>query len=180
MPASHTSAHPRPTSLDKTSFVARFGGVYEHSPWIAEALWDRGLGPQHDSAEGLHRGFADILQQASRQQKLALILAHPDLAGKAAMSGELTAESTSEQAGAGLDQCSAEEFDRFQRLNGAYVEKFGFPFILAVKGKGRSDILKAFETRIANDPEAEFAQALAQINRIALLRLADLVQVESS
>ena len=167
---------PSPSAMPQAEFVARFGGIYEHSPWIAERLWAEGISTTHDHAAGLHTALAAILDVASRDEKLALIRAHPDLAGKAAVRGELTEASTSEQAGAGLDQCTAEEFDRFQALNGAYKEKFGFPFILAVKGKDRHDILQAFETRIANDPETEFATALAEINQIALLRLRALAE----
>jgi OHCU decarboxylase len=120
--------------------------------------------------------MAGVLAGADREAKFALIRAHPDLAGKAAVAGDLTADSASEQAGAGLDRCSPEEFARFQDLNAAYKGKFGFPFIIAVRGLGRTEILDAFERRIANDPEAEFATAIEQINRIARMRLAALAE----
>lgn len=163
-----------PSALDRTRFVELHGRVYEHSPWIAEALWDAGLKPAHNEVEALHRDLAAIVEAAPRDKQLALLNAHPDLAGRLAVRGELTAESTSEQAGAGLDRCTPEEFRRFTELNDSYKRKFGFPFILAVKGKQRAEILANFEQRIHHDPETEFRTALDQVHRIALLRLMDL------
>lgn len=163
-----------PSRLDRAQFLQMQGRVYEHSPWIAEALWDRGLKPEHDEVEPLHRDLAAIVDAAPRDKQLALLDAHPDLAGRLAMRGELTVESISEQAGAGLDKCSADEFRRFTELNGAYKAKFGFPFILAVKGKGRVEILQNFEQRIHNSPDVEFRTALGEVHKIALLRLHDL------
>ncbi len=160
-----------PSSMDKPAFIDRFGDVYEHSAWIAEAVWDNGLIDKHDQKDGLASAMITVLEAADHEAKLALIRAHPDLAGKAAVRGELTEASTSEQAGAGLDKCSPEEFERFQELNSAYQAKFGFPFIFAVKGSTRYDILDAFEERIKNSPETEFETALEQINRIASFRL---------
>ena len=160
-----------PSTMNRADFVAKFGGVYEHSPWIAEAVFDAGLTPAEDSAAGLSAAMMEVLEKAGDDQKLALIRAHPDLAGKAALAGELTDESASEQAGAGLDQCTAEEFAAFQELNAAYGEKFGFPFIIAVKGKTRHDILDAFRARLKNNAEQELETALAQINKIARFRL---------
>lgn len=148
---------------DKAAFVARYGGVYEHSPWVAEACW-----PPPDNLAGAMRAVVDA---APRERKLALIRAHPELASRAKMADA----SVKEQAGAGLDQCSPAEFEAFQRLNAAYNARFGFPFIVAVKGLTRADILAAFEARLANDPETEFATAMAQIHRIAGYRLADLL-----
>ena len=164
-----------PSQMDRNAFLARFGGVFERSSWIAEGAYDAGLTPEQDSAEGLHAAMLAVLRAAPRTRQLALLNAHPDLAGKLAMRGELTAESSSEQAGAGLDRCSPEEFARFTALNDAYKAKFGFPFILAVKGKTRAEILEAFERRIHNGPEEEFNTALAQVERIGLLRLKDLL-----
>ncbi|WP_394558527.1 2-oxo-4-hydroxy-4-carboxy-5-ureidoimidazoline decarboxylase [Aquipseudomonas alcaligenes] len=160
-----------PSSLNREAFVATFADIYEHSPWVAEKAYDLGLDAAVDDIDGLHQRMADILLSASRDQQLALINAHPDLAGKAAIRGELTASSTSEQAGAGIHECTAEEFARFTELNDAYKAKFGFPFIKAVKGSNRHQILAAFEERIHNSPEQEFATALAEINKIALFRL---------
>ncbi len=160
-----------PESLPRATFVGRFGGVYEDSPWIAEALWDAGLTAAHGTLDGLATALATIVAKAGRDRRLALIRAHPDLAGKAALAGAVTEESQGEQASAGLDRCSPEELRRFHDLNAAYKAKFGFPFVLAVKGLDRGAILGAFEARLAHDPETEFATALDQIDRIARLRL---------
>jgi OHCU decarboxylase len=162
---------PPPSLMGRQAFVERFGGIYEHSPWVAERLWDLGLDGQHDLVEGLHDGLKSIVAVADEERKLALVCAHPDLAGKAAVAGELSTASASEQAGAGLDRCTREEFERFRALNDAYKEKFGFPFVIAVKGLDRAAILDAFERRLANTPEVEFAEALRQIDTIARLRL---------
>lgn len=161
----------KPSSLDREAFVATFADIYEHSPWVAEQAYDMGVDESIDTIEVLHQRMADILLSAPRETQLALINAHPDLAGKAAVRGELTASSTSEQAGAGIHECTAEEFARFTELNEAYKDRFGFIFIMAVKGSNRHQILAAFEERIHNDPEQEFARALAEINKIALFRL---------
>jgi 2-oxo-4-hydroxy-4-carboxy-5-ureidoimidazoline decarboxylase len=163
-----------PRSLDRTQFVTLHGRVYEHSPWIAEAAWSAGLKPQHDTVEGLHEALAAIVDAAPRARQLALLNAHPDLAGRLAVRGELTAESTSEQASAGLDKCSPEEFRRFTELNDAYRRKFPFPFIMAVKARSRAEILDAFERRIHHDEDVEFRTALTEVHRIALLRLREL------
>lgn len=165
------SFDPPPREMTREAFLARFGGVYEHSPWIAEAAYRRGLTPAEDAPAGLTAAFAEVLAAADDDSKLALIRAHPDLAGRAAIAGDLTDASRSEQAGAGLDRCTPEEFRRFHALNEAYKQKFGFPFILAVAGKTRHDILAAFEARIGNDRETELRTALGEINRIALFRL---------
>ena len=164
---------PRPSAMAREAFVARFGAIYEHSPWIAEAVWGAsGPGGECDTVAGLAEAMAAALAAAPRDAKLALVRAHPDLAGKAAVAGELTADSASEQAGAGLDRCSPQEFARFQELNAAYKARFGFPFIIAVRGLGRAEILAAFERRLGNGAEEEFATALEEINRIASMRLA--------
>ena len=161
--------------MTRTGFLARFGGVFEHSPWIAEAAFDRGLGPEADEAEGLHRAMCAVLRAAPRERKLALIRAHPDLAGRLGRAELLTEASRNEQRSAGLDACSEEEFARFTELNARYRAKFGFPFVMAVKGCRRREILAAFERRIANDPETEFQTALAEIEKIALFRLRELL-----
>jgi OHCU decarboxylase len=163
-----------PSGLDRAQFVALHGRVYEHSPWIAEAAWSAGLGPRHDTVEGLHEALAAIVDAAPRERQLALLNAHPDLAGRLAMRGELTAESTTEQASAGLDKCSPDEFRRFTELNDAYKRKFPFPFIMAVKGRSRVEILEAFARRIHHDESVEFRTALQEVHKIALLRLRDL------
>ena len=160
-----------PSTLSREAFVEAFADIYEHSPWVAEKAFDLGQDDRVDEIDGLHQRMADLLLSASHEAQLALINAHPDLAGKAAVRGELTEASTSEQAGAGIHECTAEEFARFTELNDAYKAKFGFPFIMAVKGSNRHQILAAFEERIHNSPEAEFNRALAEINKIALFRL---------
>jgi len=115
--------------------------------------------------------MADCVDNASTEWQLALIRAHPDLAGKAQIAGELTKDSTTEQSSAGLDQCSTEEYERFQTLNHDYQEKFGFPFVMAVRDSTRTEILAAFENRLENDPDTEFETALSEIHKIAALRL---------
>jgi OHCU decarboxylase len=163
--------NPSPGHLSRAAFLDRFAGLYEATPWIAEALFDRGLIPADDSLAALLAAFSAVAAGASQEQKLALLRAHPDLAGRAALAGQVTAESAGEQASAGLDHCSPAELARFQELNGVYKARFEFPFILAVKGRSRGEILAAFETRLENSPETEFETALAQVNEIARLRL---------
>lgn len=164
----------RPSELERDPFIKYFGGVYEHSSWIAEQLWDGGLAPIHNTIEGLQAAMMEVIEGAGFEPQLALLRAHPDLAGKLAVSGNLTKESTGEQASAGLDQCSPDEFAAFQSLNNRYKEKFGFPFILAVKGRSREEILENFKDRVDRDPLDEFEEALSQVHQIARLRLNDL------
>jgi OHCU decarboxylase len=164
----------RPTAMTRPEFVKRFGGVYEHSPWIAEAVYDARLRPAHDGVKAMHAAMIEAVETAPRERKLELLRAHPDLAGKLAVRGELTPDSTREQASARLDSCTPAEFDRFQELNTAYRAKFDFPFIMAVRGKPRTEILAAFERRIHNEPDTEFRAALDEVHKIALLRLGDL------
>lgn len=159
--------------LDQPAFVALLGGVYEHSPWVAERSFAQ---QPFGRVDALLQAMRDTLVAASYAEQLALIRAHPDLAGKAALRGELTVESTREQAGAGLGQLTEAEFARFTELNARYQQRFGFPFIMAVKNATKHQILGGFEQRIENAPEAEFALALEQINRIAAFRIVDLVE----
>jgi OHCU decarboxylase len=165
----------RPTTLAKDAFVARFGGVFEHSPWIAERAFALELGPAHDTATGLHSALARAFRSASPDERLGVLNAHPDLAGKLAAAKRLTAESTAEQAGAGLDALTDADRARFTELNDAYQAKFGFPFIIAVRGLDRHRILRAFESRLANDRDTELAAAAREVERIALLRLRDML-----
>ncbi|WP_340115319.1 2-oxo-4-hydroxy-4-carboxy-5-ureidoimidazoline decarboxylase [Pelagibius sp. 7325] len=160
---------------DRAAFVARFGGVFEHSPWVAEAAFEAGLPVLPWTPEGLHAAMVLAMRAGSDEQKRALIAAHPDLAGRLARAGRLTAESSKEQASAGLDMLSDAERQRFTALNEAYKAKFGLPFIMAVKGHTKDKILAAFERRLNNDSAAEFATALKEIEKIALLRLKDLL-----
>ena len=161
----------RPSQMDRAGFVASFGSIFEHSPWIAERAFDLELGPAHDSALGLHNALARMFRSASPAERLAVLTAHPDLAGKLAAAKRLTAESTAEQSSAALDALTDAERDRFQSLNAAYTAKHGFPFIIAVRDHDKASILAAFETRIGHDTATEFATACAQVERIAELRL---------
>ncbi len=175
------NVHPVPTSaaspssMDRETFVKTFGGVFEHSSWIAERAFDSELGPAHNTATGVHNALARQFRLASEDERLGVLCAHPDLAGKLAAAKRLTAESTAEQASAGLDALTDAERARFTELNDAYQSKFGFPFIIAVKGLDKVQILAAFEQRITNERDTEFATACAQVERIASLRLKDLL-----
>ncbi|TVS02762.1 MAG: allantoinase PuuE [Rhodobacteraceae bacterium] len=166
----------RPSTLDRATFVARFGSVYEHSPWVAESAHALELGPAHDSATGLANAMARVFRAATPEARLEVLRAHPDLAGKLAAAKRLTTESTQEQASAGLDALTDAERARFERLNTAYVEKHGFPFIIAVRDNTKASIMATFETRIDNDSATEFAIACAQVERIAELRLKDMLR----
>jgi OHCU decarboxylase len=152
-----------------SEFVEKFAGIYEHSPWVAEEA--ASVVADTSDIEAIATVMADCVDNASRDKRLELIRAHPDLAGKAQIAGELTEDSTTEQASAGLDQCSAEEYERFQSLNRAYHDKFGFPFVMAVRNSSRADILEAFGARLENEPGEEFETAMAEIHKIARLRL---------
>lgn len=165
----------RPSRMDRNSFVETYGGVFEHSPWIAERAHALELGPAHDSAAGLHNALARMFRSASEAERLGVLTAHPDLAGKLAAAGRLTAESSSEQAGAGLDLLTDAERATFTRLNTDYVEKHGFPFIIAVRDHDKASILAAFQRRIGNDRATEFAEACRQVERIAEFRLRDML-----
>ncbi len=164
-----------PSTASKADFVARYGGVFEHSPWVAERAYEAGLGEAQDSASGLHAALVKAFRAGSDAERLAVLRAHPDLAGKLAVAKRLTPESTAEQASAGLDALTDAEKQAFTELNDAYTKKFGFPFIVAVKGRGKQEILDAFKRRLSNDRDAELATASAQVERIALLRLKDLL-----
>ncbi|MGJ8611463.1 MAG: allantoinase PuuE [Octadecabacter sp.] len=163
----------RPSQMDKGGFIAAFGGIFEHSPWIAERAYDLGLGPTHDSATGVHSALCRMFRSASHDERLGVLTAHPDLAGKLAAANRLTAESTSEQAGAGLDALTGEEHAAFQALNTHYVEKHRFPFIIAVRDHTKASIMAAFHTRIDHNTDTEFATACQQVERIAEFRLTD-------
>jgi OHCU decarboxylase len=175
--AEHWAAtHPpaprtRPSEMDRAAFVAEFGGIFEHSPWIAERAHGLELGPTHDTAVGVHSALARVFRSASEAERLGVLTAHPDLAGKLAAAKRLTPDSTAEQASAGLDALTDAERDAFSRLNAAYTEKFGFPFIIAVRDHDKAGILAAFERRLGQDRDTEFAEACRQVERIAELRL---------
>lgn len=155
-------------TLSTEDFIHALGGVYELSPWVAASVVDA---RPFASLDALHAAMRATVRAAPYEDQLHLICAHPELAGKAAVRGELTEESTREQHGAGLDQCSPEEFTVLTQLNGEYRERFGFPFIVAVRGHTRASIIGAMQARMANTRDAELAEALAQIDRIAAIRL---------
>jgi 2-oxo-4-hydroxy-4-carboxy-5-ureidoimidazoline decarboxylase len=159
-------------SMSDQAFVAALEGVFEHSPWVARQA---AVARPFASIEALHGTMAASVEAAGPARQLALIEAHPELAGKAAVRGQLTAESTREQSSAGLGQCSKEEFDKLERLNRTYREKFGFPFILAVRGYDRQGIIANLEARLDSTRENELRTSLEQIYRIARFRLDDLL-----
>ncbi|MEM9784165.1 MAG: 2-oxo-4-hydroxy-4-carboxy-5-ureidoimidazoline decarboxylase, partial [Pseudomonadota bacterium] len=166
---------PAPSRLDREAFVATYGGVFEHSAWIAERAYDEGLGAANDTALGLHAAMTTQFRLASEAERMAVLRAHPDLAGRLAAAARLTPDSAAEQAGAGLDALTDAERARFGELNAAYGARFGFPFIMAVKGRSKAEILAAFEARLDNDAATECAAACAEVETIARLRLAALL-----
>ncbi|SNB51150.1 OHCU decarboxylase [Arboricoccus pini] len=163
------------SQLTKEEFLAKVGHVFEHSPWVAEAAWDRGLVTDAHTALGVHRALCGAFRSVSPERRMQVLRSHPDLAGRLALLGGLTAHSAAEQADAGLDACTPKELTRFAQLNDYYTRRFGFPFIIAVRGKTRNQILSIFEDRAANTPEDEFEIACDEVERIALLRLKDIL-----
>ena len=156
--------------LDCSAFTAALGHLFEHSPWVAEETWPRR--PFRD-ADHLHRELCATMRSTILERQLALIRAHPDLAGRLAQQRKLTAESTREQASAGLNALSDAELLRFQEMNEAYRARFGFPFIICARLNAKDTILAAMENRVRNTPEVEFQTALGEIEKIAWLRLQD-------
>ncbi len=152
------------------AFVDELGGIYEHSPWVAEAVVS--LRP-FDSPAALGRAMREAVDAAPPERRMELIRAHPDLAGKLARAGALSGDSTREQAGLGLDRLSDDEYERFSSLNAAYRERFGFPFIICARKHRRADVIAAFERRLGHDRGDEVDEAMRQIHDIAALRLAD-------
>ena len=161
--------------LDREDFARTFGSVYERSPWVAERAWDE---RPFEGPEDLRRALRRAVQEAPRERQLYLIRAHPDLAGKAAVAGELTPESEREQSSAGLDRLSPEEYERFTDVNFAYREKFGFPMVVYVREHTKDSILAQAEARLANTTEREVETALEEIQKIAASRLEDLIEYE--
>ncbi len=166
---------PRPSEMDRDTFVNACGGIFEHSPRIAEGAHRLELGPAHDTATGLHNALCRVFRAAPEADRLGVLTAHPDLAGKLAAARRLSAESTAEQAGAGLDALTDRERAAFTELNSRYTKKFGFPFIIAVRDHDKTSILSAFRARLDNDREREFAEACRQVERIAFHRLCDIL-----
>ena len=164
----------RPSALTREAFVARFGPLYEASPWVAEAVWPAVARGELDEPEALAQAMREAVDAAPRERRLELIRAHPQLA----VAGRMAEASVREQRGAGLDRCTPDELEAFERLNAAYLARFGHPFVIAVKGLMRADILAAFADRLENDADTEFAAAIAEIHRIAGFRLAALFAAE--
>jgi 2-oxo-4-hydroxy-4-carboxy-5-ureidoimidazoline decarboxylase len=156
------------SAAPRDEFVRVLGGIFEHTPWIAERAY---AARPFATVDDLHRAMVAALAAASREAKLALIRAHPELAGKEAAAGTMTADSAGEQASAGLDRCTPEELARLRSGNHAYRDKFGFPFVMAVKGKSRQEILTALASRVGGTRDAEFARCIEEIGKIARLRL---------
>jgi len=162
-------------AADPDAFVSAVGPAFEHSPWIARAAWESR--PFRD-AGALHAAMCDVVRNAPEERRVALIAAHPDLAGRVAREGRLTAASAGEQAAAGLDRLTPAEIAHFEALNAAYRERFGFPFVICARKHTKQSILDALERRAHNDREAEIAAAIAEICEIAHLRLLDAVEAE--
>ena len=158
--------------LDRSSFAAELGWVFEHSPWVAERAWDS---RPFSNFQQLHMSMVQQVELGAPDEQLALLRAHPDLGTRA----KLSDASAFEQAGAGLDQLTRDEFALFMTLNEGYKKKFGFPFLFAVKGSEKHDILEALERRLPALPEDEYAEALRQVYRIAEFRLRDYLNQES-
>lgn len=160
-------------ALDRSAFVALLGHLFEHSPWIADETWPR---RPFREASHLHAELCATMRGASRDRQFALVAAHPDLAGRLAQQNQLTAESTREQAGAGLTQLSASELAAFEKLNRSYRARFRFPFIICARLNAKDAILSAMQARLGNTAEVEFATALGEIEKIARLRLDDVLK----
>jgi 2-oxo-4-hydroxy-4-carboxy-5-ureidoimidazoline decarboxylase len=158
--------------FDQQKFVQIIGPVFEHSPWIAEMAWNK---KPFTDFENLHHALCETVKSSSGEKQLALIRAHPDLVGRLALAGQLTRESTKEQSSAGLDKLSPDEVNLFQTQNAAYKEIFGFPFIICARLNKKEAILKGFESRLKNSRKQEISTALAEIFKIAELRLRDLL-----
>ncbi len=160
-------------SLNRAAFTSALGHLFEHSPWVADETWP--WRPFRDAAH-LHAALCATMRAESQKKQLALIRAHPDLAGRLAQQNKLTAESTREQASAGLTRLTDEELAVFQTNNAAYLARFGFPFIICARLNNRATILAAMQSRLGNSSEAEFQTALGEVEKIALLRLNDLLK----
>ncbi|MCP4328886.1 MAG: 2-oxo-4-hydroxy-4-carboxy-5-ureidoimidazoline decarboxylase [Alphaproteobacteria bacterium] len=158
--------------MDQTAFVDLLGGVFEHSPWVAREAWQA---RPFSSTDDLHRAMTGVVEAADRDKQLALLCSHPELSGKEADAGALTSYSEDEQSGVGLNALSSEEAARIRRLNAEYREKFGFPFIIAVRNHTKGSIFNELEQRLGNEPETELTNDLKQVFAITRLRLEDIV-----
>ena len=165
-----------PSSLSKDKFIKMFGGIFEHSEWIAEQTWEKCLNFNHDKASGLHSLMVSIFRKANEVSKIEVLKSHPDLAGRLMVNKGLTKESTKEQASAGLDSLNELEQTFFKSLNKSYKQKHQFPFIIAAKGLSSDLILEAFRNRVNNSTDSEFVEACVQVEKIAYLRLIDILK----
>jgi OHCU decarboxylase len=156
--------------MDRDTFLMRFAALYEHSPWVAERAWAAGIDERHDDPVALHAAFRQVVLEAGAQRQLELLRAHPQLAARQAPD---TADSRAEQMGAGLDACSEAEWQAFRSMNDAYLERHGFPFIVAVKGLDRQEILLRLRRRLSRTTDVEFDTALEEVCRIGWYRLQD-------
>ena len=166
------------SKVTKEMFIKQYGAVFEHSPWVASRSFDLEFGPAHDCAEGIHSLLCQAFRQASDDEKMDVLMAHPELAGKLAEAKRLTSESASEQASAGLDALTDEERSEFEALNNRYRRRFHFPFIIAVRDHTRQTILDSFRRRVDNNEEEEFNEACRQVERIAWYRLVAIFEKE--
>ncbi|MDQ5823128.1 MAG: 2-oxo-4-hydroxy-4-carboxy-5-ureidoimidazoline decarboxylase [Chloroflexota bacterium] len=164
-------------SLDREQFVGRLGFLFEGSPWIAEQAWHA---RPFASPDDLHQALCRVMYGAAQEQQVSLIRAHPDLVGRAALSGSLTPESTREQASAGLDRLTPEEVATFGRLNSEYKARFDFPFVVCARENKKDSILAGFASRMNNSRNEEISTALREISKIAYLRLMDVIDQEQS
>lgn len=160
--------------MEREKFVSRFGGVFEKSSWIADVAWGKGIEPHDIDLDSIYRAMVSAFRGGGIERQIAVLRSHPDLAGRLALAGHLTPASLAEQSFAGLDKCSEAELSEFKRLNREYVEKFKFPFIIAVSGLNRHEILKMFRSRMNNSKEREFNEAKRQVEKIAFLRLQEM------
>jgi 2-oxo-4-hydroxy-4-carboxy-5-ureidoimidazoline decarboxylase len=161
--------------MNKAVFMKKFGGVFEHSPWVADAVFSTQTKASMENSDALSDGFKQVFLESAREPQLETLRAHPQLVCGLAEPAELTVDSVSEQLGSGLDECTPAEFAEFGRLNTAYMEKFGFPFIIAVRGRDRQGILRMFRLRLQNDAVLEYQSALLQVCQIARLRIGDIL-----
>jgi OHCU decarboxylase len=164
---------PEVNGWEQSAFTRTLGPVFEHSPWVAERTWPK---RPFASLEALHRGLCETVMASTEEEKLALIRAHPDLVGRAALAGTLTASSAKEQASAGLDKLTAQEIKLFGEFNQAYCDKFGFPFVICARLNKKAAILDGFRARLNHTRPEEIESALAEIAKIAYLRLEDIVR----
>jgi OHCU decarboxylase len=171
---------PSAIASSRDAFMSAVGSIFEESPWVAEVAWQTGIVAMEANFGELAAAMRQAVDAAPEPDQLALLRTHPELASKAALAGELTPSSTSEQRGAGLDQCSSEELAQIREFNDIYRDRFGFPFIIAVTGLTRSDIITALHKRCSSDPATERSEAMRQVHKIAQIRLRALADAQGN